>query len=215
VPGKQLTWIVTPATAWTLFVGTVSVFGAVFLNPAWAVDDGPIENLQIAVLLLNCFIAAGAYYKGHGSLARRRLYLLSIPAWLLMVGRELSWGRVFFPDGSGGFLALRQLPFGQFVYPAISVIVIGIIYYMVSNGLHKELYDWIKHGNFPILDIVLFIGTALMADMFEHHSHGLFGDREELYEELSELVAYTAMMTTLINLTFDHHFGLYRRSESS
>jgi hypothetical protein len=176
------------------------------LSPDWAVENGPIEWGQVAVLAVGCVSAIGAYFYGIGSMAAKRLLLCSAPLWLVLIGRELSWGRVFYPNGKGGFLVLKQLWYGSYVYPGIVIVLALMVVYMIKNGLHKEAIYWLKNAKLPAVDGVILLIAAVGADLAEHRLTGMIGVRHVLFEELAETVAYSALVSATVNLGFYAEF---------
>ncbi|MGI6093672.1 MAG: hypothetical protein ACOYD5_12000 [Negativicutes bacterium] len=201
----RLRWF-TPWSCLCLAIFLVSI-GLGWLLPAeYGRENGPVEWLQVVILGLVVLVSISALFQTDLSPARRRLFALTSILWLLGIGRELSWGRVFYPDGTGGFLRLKDIWFGPYVYPTIAVIFIAALTYFFAKGLHKELVLWLKQGTLPALDAVIFIVTAITADIIEHHSSGLFGVKTELFEELGELGAYCAVLSFMINVVLNKQF---------
>lgn len=177
-----------------------------FLPASWGQENGPVENTQVVVILLTALIAYGAYRRGVGSKKTKRLFLWSIPLIFIVAARELSWGRVFYPDGHGWFLPLRALWYGKLVYPALGIILTIVVVGIYLQKLDEEIILWAKHGKFPIIDILMVIGGFVFADLVEHHSYGFFGMYQDLFEELFELVMYCGALSLFLNLGFNKIF---------
>jgi hypothetical protein len=177
-----------------------------WLSPDWAAENGPIEWAQTAILAVGCVTAIGAYFYGVGSIAAKRLFLCSAPFWLILIARELSWGRVFYPNGKGGFLPLKQLWYGSYVFPGIAIVLALIVAYMIKNDLHKEVVYWIKNAKRPAVDGIILVVAAVGADLSEHSLAGVIGARHVLFEELAETVVYFALLSLTVNLGFYAEF---------
>jgi hypothetical protein len=203
---KRFLGILTPASSFCLLILATCIFLGAWFPPSWGEENGPIEILQVFVLIISGLAALGAYFNGVGSLATRRLLLCTVPVWILLAGRELSWGRVFYPNGNGSFIPLKELWYGPYVYPIIAVLFLGTLWVMRKQGLQREVLRWIIKGKFPIIDIIVFLVASISGDTIEHHSRGFFGPKEALLEEIAELVAYVAMMSLTINLGFVRRF---------
>ncbi|MDF2500801.1 MAG: hypothetical protein K0Q77_1515 [Anaerosporomusa subterranea] len=172
------------------------------LAPDIASENGPIEWGQVAILVIGCVTAIGAYFYGIGNSSAKRLFLCSVPFWLILISRELSWGRVFYPNGKGGFLSLKQLWYGPYVYPGIAIVLALIAAYMIKNDLHKEVVYWLKNAKLPAVDGIILLIAVVGADLSEHSLAGLIGLRHGLFEELAEMVAYIALVSLTVNLGF-------------
>ncbi|HEY3424952.1 MAG TPA: hypothetical protein VGL27_09170 [Negativicutes bacterium] len=212
---RRFIGVLTPASSFCLLILTACIFLGAWFPPSWGEENGLIEMLQVFILVISGFAALGVYFKGVGSLATRRLMLCTVPAWILLVGRELSWGRVFYPNGKGSFISLKELWYGQYVYPIIAILFLGTLWVMRKQGLQREVLRWIIKGKFPIIDIIVFFVASVSGDIIEHHSGELLGQKEALLEEIAELVAYVAMMSLTINLGFVRRFQPPSENEDS
>ena len=196
-------------TAASWLPATLLIFSVCFawlLPPSYGQENGPIENTQVVVLALAALVAVSALFQSHLTPPRRKLYALAGLGILLAIARELSWGRVFYMDKAGNIPPLRALWFGHYVFPVVTVLFVAALGYFFSQGLHKELIYWLKHDRFPILDMLFIIGAIFIADVFEHHSYGLLGDKAEVFEELWELISYTGILSFMINIVFNKQF---------
>ncbi|CVK19919.1 hypothetical protein [Sporomusa sphaeroides] len=204
---------VTPASCLCLAVFLVSISLGWLLPAEYGNENGPIEWLQVVVLGVAALVSISALFQTGLSPTRRRLFAWTSILWLLNIARELSWGRVFYPNGTGGFLRLKDIWFGPYVYPTIAIILVAAFGYFFAKGLHRELVPWLKQGILPALDFVILLVAAVTADIIEHHSSGLFGAKIELFEELGELAAYVAilcfMIDVVLNKQFRHNQPLY------
>lgn len=186
-----------------------------FLPASWGQENGPVENTQVVIILLTGVIAYRAYRWGAGSEATRRLYLWAIPAILIVAFRELSWGRVFYPNGHGWYLPLHALWYGKYVYPTVGIIIFSVLLGVYLQHLEKEILQWIKHGKFPIIDIVMIFGGFFAADFVEHHTHGYFAAYQDLFEELFELVMYGGVLSLFTNIGFNKFFHPDHKTEEN
>lgn len=200
-------WI-TPSSCLCLSIFLFSI-GLGWLLPAeYGRENGPVEWLQVVMLGAAAIVSISALFQTDLSPARRRLFALTSVLWLMGIARELSWGRVFYPNDTGGFLRLKDIWFGPYVYPTIAVIFIASLGYFFAKGLHKELVHWLKQGTLPALDVVILIVAAVTTDIIEHHSGGLFGIKTELFEELAELGTYFAVLSFMINVVLHKQFRI-------
>ncbi|MBP2656253.1 MAG: hypothetical protein H6Q73_3822 [Firmicutes bacterium] len=194
---------ITPGAWCSLIVLVIALIGSKFLPTSWGQENSPIEWLQVVILEFAVLAAILASYYGVGPLHRRRLFLWSVPIWLLAIGRELSWGRVFYVNSAGEFARLSDLWYGPYIKPLIIIISIITIWGLLKQGLPAEIKTWLKFGTVPILEILILFTTGIIATEVEHYSLGIFGPNEELYEELAELVCYSALLFLIIDLGFN------------
>jgi hypothetical protein len=118
-----------------------------------------------------------------------------------MVGRELSWGRVFFEPMTTGphgptFPSIYAIWYGRYVYPVLTVIIISTLI-----GLWRN-FNWehIKQRVYiSTVDGVLLILAAIAAQLiFERNLIPLLKPYSQVFEELSELIVYWCMVSILV-----------------
>ncbi|MBP2651002.1 MAG: hypothetical protein H6Q74_1827 [Firmicutes bacterium] len=194
---------ITPCT-WLVVVSVVAaVIGSRVLPNVWGAENGPLEVTQAIILLCTCLVALSSRYYGVGTLAQRKLWVWTMPVWLLMSGRELSWGRVFYTNQAGDIVQLSDLWYGAYVHPTVAVIVMLTIWGLVKTGVISQMMNWLKYGGIPLVEVVVMLIAIVIAGFVEHGSGGMFGVREELYEELAEWVSYITAFFLMIELGFN------------
>lgn len=160
------------------------------LPASWAREGGILESLQVLVLGAGC-VAALVHYLGRRAAPSGLLALWSAPVWLLLAGRELSWGRVLFahPEHAGAFL-LEPL-----VRPAAVVLALWLLfsafYFRIGAPLRTALA-----GGLPWLCLGVALVAAFGSTCAEGHmgcTPGIAADRAQLIEEMAELLAYVAL----------------------
>ena len=205
-PKERILWQVTPATALSLAIIIFTVCFGWLLPASYGQENGPVEDLQVVVLGLAAFVGFRALFEPRLLPKRRQLYALAGVFLLLAIARELSWGRAFYMDSVGHIPPLKALWYGPAVYPIVGAIIIGALVFLFSRGLHGELLSWFKRDSLPLNDLILVLAGMLVADVIEHHSAGLFGNRTELFEELFELAAYCSVLAFMVNIVFNSKF---------
>jgi hypothetical protein len=203
---KRLSWDLTLYSVSLVVLFILILPLTLWLPAELAAENGPIEWLQVMVLAIGCIAAIGGFLYGCGRFATRSLFLCSTPVWLILIGRELSWGRVFFPNGNGGYLSLKALWYGAYVYPTIAIAVIVTFVYMIKNGLHTELLFFLEESRWPAIDCLVLLVTVAMAHIGEHYAGAWMGAQHILLEELAETVMYYSLVTITINLGFYAEF---------
>ena len=183
---------------WLLLLGICSsYFISPYLPIEWGWENNLLEWLQIAILALGLVLN----YKW------RQEFILApnvsnapflggiIPLWFLIISRELSWGKVFYPSGFNAvtgpsFLKLAELPFGPLVYPLLTVVIVLWLYAIIKYGLYKIPYKLLKERRFPIAELIITVLAFVAADVGEHRLH------IQSMEELNECLAYLGLILT-------------------
>lgn len=183
---------------WILLAGVfVSYFISPYLPLSWGWENSPLEWLQVIIL------AAGLAFnykwwhaaRSTGDSSAARFLVWTIPLWLLMIGRELSWGRVFYPSGFNpvtgpSFLSLSDLPYGAIVNPLLAVIIVVWLFAVIKYGLYKIPHTLLKEKHFPVSELVITILALVAAQLGEKQLH------LPVMEEFDECLAYFGLILT-------------------
>ncbi|WP_312336596.1 hypothetical protein [Anaerospora hongkongensis] len=183
---------------WILLAGVlVSYFISPYLPLSWGWENNFLEWLQVAILAIGMTLNYRWWQNVNATIdSASALFLAStLPLWLLMIGRELSWGRVFFPSGfdavSGPtFVSLAELPYGTFVNPLLTVIIVSWLFVVIKYRLYRIPYELLKTKNFPIYELLIVILALLVAGYGEKKLH------LPVMEEFDECVAYLGLILT-------------------
>jgi len=166
----------------------------------WGWENGVVENAQVLVLLAGLFFAFQAWRHGPKGDAST-LALCLLPVWLLLTGRELSWGSVFLdplgfgPDGP--IYSSRVLWYRPLVPPFAGLLLLGSLWLAWRQRLHRYLLGLVTGGRFPWMTIVLVLGAALGSTAGEGHLPAFARHlvaHSAVLEEMSETVGYLAMV---------------------
>jgi len=163
----------------------------------WGWENGLLEWAQVAILVVGVLLTG--YWWQEAKLVRSfhhaRFLAWAVPLWLLMIGRELSWGRVFYQVGldpiSGPyFITVAQLPYGKFVYPVIAIIILTWLFAVIRYKLYAIPYELFRQERFPTGEFLLVVFSFIVAYIAEKHFHNA------TMEEIVECVAYLSLVLT-------------------
>jgi hypothetical protein len=157
------------------------------LPPYLAWENNLIESLQALLLFLSallCFSSQVAYTGRQG----RTVGLI----YLLFLGRELSWGRVFFPTGEMDalgpkFISMSSIPGHQLIHGVILVLILLVLRGLVRN------FDWRVLGRIPVpvfTFVWLLLATLGQLSAERMLFSGLTPPQNQTLEELLELYIY-------------------------
>jgi hypothetical protein len=187
--------------AWCLWLAFLACYPlSQWMPPAWAWENGMLENIQVALLLAGALWALLAWRRLRPGPAAV-LAACAVPVWLLLAGRECSWGAVFLPplgfDKDGPVYASRILWYRPLVGPFAGAVLGGLLLLAWRHRLGRLIKDLIVRRRFPwgILVVVVVVGYA--ATFAEGHLRPVTGfifDQADAYEELAELVGYLALL---------------------
>jgi len=173
----------------------LSYFIGSYLPLSWGWENSPLEWSQVVILSVGALLTAKwrQEAKSVGQYHHARFFTWAIPLWLLMVGREMSWGRVFYPVGIDPitgpfFIHVSQLPYGPIVYPVIAVVILSWLFAVIKYKLLAIPYKLYQQGCFPTGEFLLVIFSFIVAHIAEHKLHF------EIMEEIVEDVAYLSLI---------------------
>ncbi|MHC1718166.1 MAG: hypothetical protein AB9883_05875 [Acidaminococcaceae bacterium] len=186
--GKFFEFQIYKTTTITLALVPIAVALFFILSPPVAYENGPLENLQVVQLVIGALVAFTAARKAFDKNARNIWYCGAV-TFLICAGRELNWGRVFYPVADHNkFLPLKALWYGPGVYPFLTAIILVTIYMLwLSN-----LFSYIVKTKIPFWDFILFVLLYLAANYAEHRPMLFWGQHfdGEILEELFECLCY-------------------------
>ena len=171
-----------------LAIVPLAVIAFFFLPPAIAYENGPLENLQVVQLLIGAGVAWAAARKALNVL-ERHIWYCGIATFLLCAGRELNWGRVFYPTGDhNSFISIQELWYGPIVHPIVGLIILILFYEL----WHNRIFAFIHVKKIPVWNLLLFIVLYLAANYAEHRPMVFFDQQfdGEILEELFECLCY-------------------------
>ncbi|MPL68867.1 hypothetical protein SDC9_14600 [bioreactor metagenome] len=156
----------------------------------WGWENSVVEWLQVAVLALGLLLS---WKQPSGSFG-----LFTTPIWLILIGRELSWGRVLFPLGVNAhgpyFPALKQLWYGQAVYPIVAILLLGWIFAIIKYKLYKVPLAMIKNKTFPWINLAITFLGVVTTHFSEHILH------LQKVEEIAETVVYVGFIVLALQI---------------
>ena len=184
---------------WALLAALLACYPlSLVLPPDWGRENGILESLQVLALVGGCLLALVVFVR----LRPARLALLALwvaPVWLLLAGRELSWGRAWRAspglDAAGRALPADPLWFQPLIWPGAALLV-G---WLVWSAWHYRLDEVVRATlarRTPWLVILVALGGALGSTCAEGHMSctlDMVASRAQVFEELVELLAYLAL----------------------
>lgn len=184
---------------------------ALALPSWWSHENQPIENAQ--VILIGIGFAASLLFFRKASDPGRWFGLAAAPVLLVLIGRELSWGAVFYDPTSigdhGPLFASRYLWYKPAVAPIVAALILTTIAIIVVKRLTFVGIDLLKQRRVPIFSMLFTAIGMLVSTASEGHlppvpiSEWVDGHIAQLLEELSELCAYLAMIAGLFFIFSD------------
>ncbi|MCH3950271.1 MAG: hypothetical protein LKE33_04940 [Acidaminococcus sp.] len=158
---------------------------------AW--ENGPIEMTQNMVLLFGVFWNLNTYFRS-SSVSRNKIWLFLAGFFLLLFGREISWGRVFLlkeiTKRGPVFWSMKSIPHYRFIHRCIGLYMCMDILLLVKSVCWHTALQCVKQSRRVMVLVILAAVLTLLGDKgLLLHS---FAD--ETIEEFAELFIYLSLL---------------------
>jgi hypothetical protein len=158
---------------------------------AW--ENGPIEMTQNITLLFGVFWNLCIYFRP-SPVSRNRVWLLLAGFFLLLFGREISWGRIFFlkeiTKKGPVFWSIKSFPHYRFIHGCIGVYMFMDILFLVKSVCWHSALQCVKQGRRVMVLVILAAVLTLLGDK----GLLLHSFVDETIEEFSELFIYLSLL---------------------
>lgn len=192
-----------------LCILAVIFIGLSFVLPIeYSYENHFLENLEVVILFLGIVICIGKIrdFILYDSI---KFYVASIIIYILMIGRELSWGRVFYPigmdkNGEHIFVKVHELWYGSVVYPIVGILILIalillVVYFYQSR---RQGICWY----IPLGEFLFFIVTSILGQFVFDRGLVQFGNYNQLLEESCEIIAYIALICYTYDIFFKRRY---------
>lgn len=192
-----------------LCILAVIFIGLSFVLPIeYSYENHFLENLEVVILFLGIVICIGKIrdFILYDSI---KFYVASIIIYILMIGRELSWGRVFYPigmdkNGEQIFVKVHELWYGSVVYPMVGILILIVLILLVVY-----FYQSRRQGicwYIPLGEFLFFIVTSILGQCVFDRGLVQFGNYNQLLEESCEIIAYIALVCCTYDISFKRRY---------
>lgn len=192
-----------------LCILAVIFIGLSFVLPIeYSYENHFLENLEVVILFLGIVICIGKIrdFILYDSI---KFYVASIIIYIFMIGRELSWGRVFYPigidkNGEQIFVKVHELWYGSVVYPMVGILILIVL---ILLGVY--FYQSRRQGicwYIPLGEFLFFIVTSILGQFVFDRGLVQFGNYNQLLEESCEIIAYIALICYTYDISFKRRY---------
>lgn len=175
--------------------------------PKWVFwENNWVENMQ-ALVLLGAFLFNMSWAmrletvvasKAVDTIKKKikAVFISEAVLFLVAFGREISWGRIFYPKGMGPegpeFFGIKEVRFGPYLPWVLGIAVIILVYNLwrsrqiISHMLRLHKQDYLLRVYF----VLFLFGLALSETVFEKSWISTIDAYHQSFEELFELIGY-------------------------
>lgn len=167
-----------------------------------------LENLEVFVLgigFINMLYKTANLNKDKIN----KFYLACGIFYIVMIARELSYGRVFYPigidkNGEQIFVKVHELWYGSVVYPMVGILILIVL---ILLGVY--FYQSRRQGicwYIPLGEFLFFIVTSILGQCVFDRGLVQFGNYNQLLEESCEIIAYIALICCTYDISFKRRY---------
>lgn len=159
-----------------------------FLPQNAARENGPIENFQLVLLAVGIYLCWQAMKKTRVSMDKY-IWQAGMLFYILLFGRELSWGRALLMQSDGTMPQWRELGIlGDLAHPVIGILI-ALLLFLFWRG---RFLRFLKTVKIPMWDLIFLVLFIVLVDISEHYNCSIF--HGEIDEELFECAMYFEML---------------------
>ena len=160
-----------------------------FTDPSFAWENGPLEMAQNVVLFFETCLFL-YFYRGAKGSRYQGLWLTTAGLFLILFGRELSWGRVFFfkemASYGPAFYSLREIPYGFLVNWVVGALMLLTLFGLFRYAPWRDIWKEIPKPWVILAAVILMMVLSTLGDK-EKILHTVF---DQTIEEYAELLMY-------------------------
>jgi hypothetical protein len=184
---------------------------AMAMPESWGLENGIIENTQVVVLLCGSAAAFLAWSRRRGT-PLGALAASTMPIWLILAARELSWGAVVTQaDAVRAGMTLQPMWYKPAVAPVVCAVLAWSALIIWRHRLGHFLAGLVRTGHVALVPLALAVIASYFSACAEGHAFcGIHADPHHAqdWEEGLELIAYVALVVAQQRV-----FGAYRPEE--
>lgn len=159
-----------------------------FLPQNIACENGAIENFQLVLLAVGVYLFWQVMKKTNIKYDRY-IWQAGMLFYILLFGRELSWGRAVLMRDDGTMPQWSDLGlYGQIAHPLISIALVYLCILFYRGGFFRFLTT----VKIPMWDLVFLVMFVVLVDISEHYNFSIF--HGQIDEELFECAMYFEML---------------------
>lgn len=162
------------------------VFLIPFSRPEWARELGLLELVQAGIIIAGGVQAGLAGMDKTQPQAWRRFWNWSIWCWVLVLGRTVNWGRVFFSP---------SYPRVWFRMVCIALVA-GTVVHFFWGGIYRMAWRLVSQAPWPFWIILFGVAAFFVVDTAEHARYGIMLAKalRDLIEECMEMAVFAALL---------------------
>ena len=177
---KYLDWRFRGTTWLTLVVALVCVVCAYMLPASFGDKNSPVENVQMAVVVIGMYLTCTARDK-------KALYVFATMVLFLILAREVNFGRTLFifadPEDANHYPKWKDFEYGWLAHVIVGLYMFWLLVYFFWRKVWREMWEMLTGLRMPISDVVISVLGLAVGVAFE-------AMHDCLSEELGELVLY-------------------------
>ena len=132
-----------------------------FLPQNAARENGPVENFQLVLLAVGIYLCWQAMKKTR-ALMDKYIWQAGMLFYILLFGRELSWGRALLMQSDGIMPKWRELGiWGDIAHPLIGLLI-ALLLFLFWRG---RFFRFLKTVKIPMWDLIFLVLFIVLVDI--------------------------------------------------
>lgn len=176
------------ATTWlTIVVALACVVCAFVLPYSFGDKNSPIENVQMAVVVIGLIVTCTAR-------ERKKLFVFTSLVLFLILAREVNYGRTLFifadPENANVYPKWKDMEYGWLAHVIVGLYMAWLVVYFIWRKVWKDIGEVLQTVRIPASDVLISVAGLVAGVAFESL-------HDNLTEELGELVLYVGAVGIL------------------
>lgn len=185
---------------WFAIAAAIAIVPSVmFLPEKWGWENGVLENIQMLILFIGMYLSLRVD-------SNKKFFNFVAMVLVIIILREVNCGRTLFfsvPGTENAFYSWKEIKYGYLAHPIYGAYMTWVGIYFLKNKLFLTLWDIVRKIKFPFWNLVLMLSGMVLGTYAEHATHNF------VFEEISELLFYAALIGIIYLYTRDDKFKLH------
>ncbi len=199
------------------FIAVCFFTASFFLPIEYSFENHFLENFEVVVLIVGMCLSVYKFKEKNRQITgvTKPFYAGCGILFFIMILRELSWGRVFYPigvkpNGEELYMSVHNIWYGEFIYPIVALLAIGAVFCLIKSYMYCKRHEIV--WDVPIIHFIYFVVMMVISQcVFEKEIIGFLNPYNQLLEESAELTAYFALVFFIYDWAFVNFKGKMKK----
>ena len=156
----------------------------VYLPKTWGYENGILENIQMAILLIGFILAVTSKHN-------KKFFNFVAMVIVIIALREVNCGRTLFfpiPGTENQFYKWKDIPYGYLAHPIYGAYIAWVVIYFLKNKCYIPLKNMLFKISLPVWNVLLMLLGMGLGEYAEKCTKCF------VFEEMGELLFYFSLV---------------------